>query len=253
MKTVHVGGVPFRATDLAESVNWLMSAIQRGDPTSIRLANAYCVSLTRDDATYRDLLCSAGANLPDGAPVALVMRAKGAPTAQRVRGPSFFERALLSQELHGSRPFFLGSTPETLAALEDTLRERYPSLKAAGFYSPPYAPVSESFLEECEGAVRSSSANMIWVGLGTPKQDYVSTALAARLGMPAAGVGAAFDFLAGTVPEAPPWVQRSGFEWAYRFAAEPRRLWKRYTVGNIKFCLQVATKWRSTSDKEQPS
>jgi N-acetylglucosaminyldiphosphoundecaprenol N-acetyl-beta-D-mannosaminyltransferase len=238
---VTVGRVPFQVADLAGAIAWLMAEIEERKPTSVRLANAYCVALADADPKYFDLLTKRGFNFPDGAPVVWFMNRRREQQigfradARRVRGPSFFVEALSVAARTNRSHFFLGASPETLARLESKILKHNPSLNVAGLYSPPFAAVSESFLNDCVERITDSGAEAVWVGLGTPKQDFVSTALAERLGIPCIGVGAAFDFFAGTAREAPHWVQNSGFEWAYRFATEPRRLWKRYVFGNARF------------------
>lgn len=105
----------------------------------------------------------------------------------------------------------------------------------AGNFAPPFSDLNQSFVELCRDAVLGSGANIVWVGLGTPKQDFLASALAGLVGVPCIGVGAAFDFVAGTVQEAPPWIQRSGLEWLFRLTQDPRRLWRRYVFGNLQF------------------
>ncbi|TSD54297.1 WecB/TagA/CpsF family glycosyltransferase [Aeromicrobium piscarium] len=242
---VHrVGNVPFCVTNIDAAVNWLTAAAKGQSAVSVRLANAYCVALAEEDPVYGDLLRRAGVNFPDGTPVVWTMRAQGNAAARRVRGPSFFIRAIEEQAATGLRPFFLGASGETLDLLTSVMTGAHPDLDIAGSYSPPFAPVSDEYIDDCLNAIGTAAPDLVWVGLGTPKQDFVSTALAERLGIPCIGVGAAFDFAAGTVREAPKFIQNSGFEWAYRFASEPRRLWRRYLVGNLSFLGAVKRYWR---------
>ncbi|WP_432676772.1 WecB/TagA/CpsF family glycosyltransferase [Rhodococcus pyridinivorans] len=234
---VHVGKVPFDVATMSSAVGHVIEAAETRNPLPVRLSNAYCVALASRDPNYAALLNGPGLNYPDGAPVAWFMKARndaGIPLS-RVRGPSFFSEVLAASSGHDLKHFFLGTTDETLALLSDAIGSRFPDTKSAGSYAPPFAPVTDSFLQDCEDRIRLVGADVVWVGLGTPKQDYVAAELAVRLGVPCIGVGAAFDFLAGTVPEAPKWVQRSGTEWFYRLVSEPRRLWKRYLFGNVRF------------------
>ncbi|MBG6214247.1 N-acetylglucosaminyldiphosphoundecaprenol N-acetyl-beta-D-mannosaminyltransferase [Cryobacterium sp. CAN_C3] len=234
-----VGHVPFAITNLEQATKWLI-ATSKGNPTpiAVRLANAYCVALAEGEDSYRTLLKASGINFPDGTPVVKVMQlnCQGSQSQPgRVRGPSLFTRVLEEGQHQGLRHFFLGGSPETLAALETNVKSRFPDAEIVGSYSPPFAPISESYVDDCARAVRETSAEVVWVGLGTPKQDFIASALAPRLGLPVVGVGAAFDFVAGTRPEAPVWMQNSGTEWLFRFASEPRRLGHRYLVGNAIF------------------
>lgn len=241
---IDVAGTPFRATTLASAAAWMVdTAVDPDAPAvAVRLANAYCVALASQQPEYQRVLAGDGVTFPDGAPVVAAMnllRAKGEPGARRVRGPSFFREVLERGVDRGVRHFFLGSTPETLAALESAVRKSYPGVMVVGSYSPPFAAVDEAYLADLVERASTWAADIVWVGMGTPKQDFIATALAQGAGVHAAGVGAAFDFAAGTVREAPAWVQRSGLEWAYRFATEPRRLWQRYVFGNSRFIALV--------------
>lgn len=235
-----VGTIPFQVADLNRATNWLQAAAKDKFAISIRLANAYCVALADTDAEYSRLLRSSGINFPDGTPVVWFMKRRRTTSpskgvAGRVRGPSFFDMSLSKGQFSGTKNFFLGATAETLEKLVEHTKISHPSSIVCGTYSPPFAPVTPEFLEDCARHVILSEADVVWVGLGTPKQDVVTTQLSIMTGRPCVGVGAAFDFAARQVREAPKWVQDSGFEWAFRLASEPRRLWRRYFFGNLRF------------------
>jgi N-acetylglucosaminyldiphosphoundecaprenol N-acetyl-beta-D-mannosaminyltransferase len=237
--TVYVGGVPFAATTIPAVSAWLLEqAVPRRMRLNVRLANAYNVALANQEPAYGDLLKNEGVNLPDGTPVVSFMRLqRGTPKAERVRGPSLFPFVLRESVPRGTRHFLLGGTSETLRRLEERICATYPGITIAGCYSPPFAPVDEAYVTDCADRIRASAADIVWVGLGTPKQDQLGTALSRQIDAVSVNVGAAFDFLAGTAREAPVWVQRSGFEWLFRLASEPKRLWRRYLVGNCHFLL----------------
>lgn len=241
-----VGGVPFQIATLESTARWLVEqAGPRRIAVNIRLANAYNVALADADPNYRDLLEGSGLNFPDGTPVVWAMNMKRGPAkAQRVRGPSLFALTMEYGAAYGTRHFLLGSTPETLPLLSAELNRRYPGVIISGVFSPPFAAPDDAYVNTCAAAVRDSETDLVWVGLGTPKQDIVGTALASSLGLTTINVGAAFDFVAGTVREAPRWVQNSGFEWLYRLFSEPRRLWRRYLFGNLRFVRSVLAHWR---------
>jgi N-acetylglucosaminyldiphosphoundecaprenol N-acetyl-beta-D-mannosaminyltransferase len=227
---------------MAHAVDRLLAS-GRGEsaPEEFRLANAYCVALANTQDSYGTLLRSQGVNFPDGQPVALVLKARaGSASPERVRGPSFFQAALRQSETDSSiRHYFVGSTEATLNKLLEEVNRRHPGLTIAGSYSPPFAPLSPAYMDDLLAHIRPAEPSIVWVGMGTPKQDFVSAAIVEQLGVSSAGVGAAFDFVAGTVREAPLWVQRSGTEWIYRLIQEPQRLWKRYLVGNAQFVHYV--------------
>lgn len=234
---VNVGGVPFQIASLSDACRWVVEeAAVGGLGVNIRLANAYNIALASRDESYFSLLADEGVNFPDGTPVVWFMKLREARTEpRRVRGPSLFREALKLSEGSNTRHFFLGGSPETLAKLEAKARENYPGIVVAGSYSPPFSPVDDSYIHHCVEAIRASGANLVWVGLGTPKQDLVGTELSRHLNIATVNVGAAFDFFAGTVDEPPVWVQSSGFEWLFRLASEPKRLWRRYLIGNLQF------------------
>ncbi len=209
---------------------------------AVRLANAYCVALSDRDPQYRRILVGEGVTLPDGTPVALLVKSaarRRGHEAERVRGPSFFAASLSRSAAEGTSVFLLGSTPAVLGSLAEELRRRHPALRVAGSYSPPFAPVDAGFVDDCARQVEAAGPDFVWIGLGTPKQDELSAQLASLVSRPCVGVGAAFDFMAGTVREAPSWMQRIGAEWLFRFASEPKRLWRRYTWGNLRFAKAV--------------
>lgn len=234
---VEVGRVPFEVTDLSSAVQLTIEAAESARSVPIRLSNAYCVALADQDSDYMELLRGPGLNFPDGMPVVWFMKRRVAEDVVpgRVRGPSFFEKTLDEGRSVGLRHFLLGTTEDTLEKLVRAAGEKYPGVEIVGSYAPPFAPVDEEFHAGCVAAVSGTRAQIIWVALGTPKQDFLAKELADRTGMPCAGVGAAFDFTAGVTPEAPVWIQNSGLEWLHRLASEPGRLWRRYLFGNIRF------------------
>ena len=138
------------------------------------------------------------------------------------------------------RHYLLGSTPETLQKLQHSLESRYPGVRIVGSYSPPFRTMTPEELQKQDDEIRASGAEIVWVGLGTPKQDYEAARLAS-VGIMCAAVGAAFDFSAGTKAVSPQWVTALGLEWLHRLLSEPRRLWKRYAWGNVVF-LYAATR-----------
>jgi N-acetylglucosaminyldiphosphoundecaprenol N-acetyl-beta-D-mannosaminyltransferase len=245
---ISVGDIPFTATIFEDVIDFLLTPTNRAGARSVRLANAYCVAMASHDPDYAEIMNSPiGLNLPDGTPVHWMMQraTKDLPlTAERVRGPSLFTETLKARQPRPARHFFLGGSAETLNLLQERLRQDFPQVNVAGMHSPPFGPVSPQIVEEWAELISASGATIVWVGLGSPKQDYATSLLAAATGLHCVGVGAAFDFLAGTQREAPRWMQRAALEWAYRLATEPRRLWRRYFLGNARFIAIAARTWR---------
>lgn len=238
-RTQEIGGIQFRVATPETAVDQVIELALAGVPAHIHLANAYTLALADRDLSYRVLLRE-GAVYPDGKPITWFSQLfRQCPRVQQIRGPRLFTDVLDDGRIHGLRHFLLGASEETLASLRTLLLRRSPGLEIVGTHSPPFRPLSASELEEQDSLIRGSSAQVVWVGLGTPKQDKEAQRLAASLGIPAVAVGAAFDFAAGTVRTAPEWMQRAGLEWVFRLLSEPRRLWRRYLFGNLRFIWSV--------------
>ncbi|MGY1769899.1 WecB/TagA/CpsF family glycosyltransferase [Blastococcus sp. SYSU D00813] len=247
-ETISVGDVPFANSTLGAAVDWVLDAAARASraptPIHVCLSNAYCVALASRDTAYKNLLHKAVV-YPDGRPVVWFMRWSSRSAGQRrprqVRGPSLFQQVLEEGQAQGVRHFFYGTNDETLDRLRAAVEPLVGHGGVAGMLAPPYGPLSESHLDEAAALMRRSGAQLIWVALGTPKQDFIGAELSRRTELPCLGVGAAFDFLSGMASEAPMAFRNLGLEWLYRLVREPRRLWRRYLIGNVRF-LWAASK-----------
>ncbi len=242
VSTCRVGSIPFSVLTFEAAVEEVIRRAHLGQPTAVHFANAYTIALADSDPQYATLFDTPEAlNLTDGMPVAWVgRRAYALSPAQwpRVYGPDVME-AVLARDT-GLRHYLLGVTPETLNRLQQVIGRRFGHASVVGAESPPFRTLADEERRAQEQRIRDSGAQVVWVGLGTPKQDVEVQRLAAALPVVAMAVGAAFDFIAGTKPQAPVWMQRTGTEWAYRLAREPRRLSKRYLWGNPRFLLAAA-------------
>lgn len=213
----------------------LTSAASTRIALGVHFVNAYTLSLADRDDGYAALLMDSDMNLPDGRPLEWAGRCAGVLRARQLCGPDFMSYAF--ERGASLKHFLYGGSPATLAALEARLRLRFPDADIAGTESPPFRPLSEAEERRTARRIRASGANVVWIGLGTPKQDFFVERMKVEIGLPVLAVGAAFDFHAGTKKRPPQWVSRVGLEWAYRLASEPRRLWRRYLVGNIRFII----------------
>ncbi len=246
--TVRVADISFADTDLSGAVAWVLevcSSVERPRP-SVRLANAWSAVLAAKSPEYLAVLNGDGVTFPDGASITSSMRMLRRGQYQhggRVRGPSLFAACMDAGRERGLRHFLLGTTDPTLEALSEELHTRFPGVKISGTYAPDFSPLDDAFIEDCRHHVAETDSDVVWVALGVPKQDVLAQELARRLDVTCIGVGAAFDMLAGRVREAPSWVQRLGIEWVFRLAVEPRRLWRRYLIGNLQF-MKLAWKHR---------
>ena len=211
-----------------------------GRPTAVHLCNAYTLSLAMRDEAYRRTVDAGDLKLADGFPVAAVGRRRGhSGMVRRVYGPDLFLDVLRAGADVGVRHYLYGATSDVLDKMVLRLSTLVPGAQIAGVDAPPFRPLTEAEELDVVTRIHDSRADSVWVGLGTPKQDEFCARMRDRVGVPLVAVGAAFDFVAQTKPMAPAWMQRSGLEWAFRLATEPRRLWKRYLVGNTLFLYGV--------------
>ena len=205
---------------------------------TVHLCNAYTLSISIRDPGFRDLLREGDLNLMDGMPLVWMARRLGlSGCTRRVYGPDLMLDVMERGRGVGLRHFLYGSTPRVLERLTEQLMAKLPGLQIASSESPPFRSLTNAEEDALEQRLRSSKANIIWVGLGTPKQDMFVRRFRDRSPCPLVAVGAAFDFHAGLKRQAPRWLQDRGLEWAFRLATEPRRLAGRYVVGNSVFVL----------------
>ena len=249
VSVLSCAGVPIAAIGPIDAVRLLLDKAKTtgtsGTGYEVHLCNTYTLALADSDDDYRHLLQGADLNLADGTPVVwanrLMHRGEAAPH-DRVRGPSLFVDVLDAGQREGIRHYLLGSTPDTLDALRAQIARRFPDALVVGAASPPFRALADDERAEQNRRIAESGAQIVWVGLGTPKQDHECARLADELPIVAVAVGAAFDFVAGTIDEAPVWMQERGVEWIHRFAAEPGRLWRRYLIGGPRFVKAVVVR-----------
>jgi N-acetylglucosaminyldiphosphoundecaprenol N-acetyl-beta-D-mannosaminyltransferase len=241
---VSCTGVPITACTPCEAaeevIRLAMSELDNG--VDVHLCNAYTLALADKEPKFKAMLREASINFPDGKAVVwankLLHRHQDIPS-DRVYGPDLFLDVFDQGQKSSLRHYLLGSTPEVLAKLELQLRRRFPMVEIVGTESPPFRPLSPDEQAQQLSNIALVRAQIVWVGLGTPKQDWVSARLAHELNIVFVSIGAAFDFVAGGKKQAPVWMQRNGLEWIFRLASEPRRLWRRYLLGNARFVLSV--------------
>ena len=174
---------------------------------------------------------SADLATPDGMPVVWIGRMWGYKNIRRVYGPELMQEVCGISVKNGYKNYFYGSSPEVLNKLREQLNEKYPGLITSGSFSPPFQQLTKDEDDKIVKEINNSNPDIVWVGLGSPKQDLWMYEHRDRLNAPVLiGVGAAFDFLAGTKPQAPRWIRDNGFEWLFRLITEPKRLWRRYLV-----------------------
>jgi len=242
--SLDCAGVPITWLGRSEACEWLIKCALDGPTkaTDVHLCNAYTLALADRRKDLANVLLESALNLPDGISLAFANRlihGNKHGRYDRIRGTDLLYEMFDTGTKHQLRHFLLGSTPDVLASIQDNLSRRFPGVQIVGTHSPPYREPTELELRLQHDRILKSDAHVVWVGLGTPKQDFEASRLARELPLVFIAVGAAFDFVAGTKTEAPKWIQRVGFEWLYRLASEPRRLWRRYLFGNLRFLLAV--------------
>jgi N-acetylglucosaminyldiphosphoundecaprenol N-acetyl-beta-D-mannosaminyltransferase len=237
--------VPLAVSDYDEVLDWMEATVAAGARGYVTAAAVNLVMAAREDAEARAAVLGATLAVPDGQPLVWALRALGHRRATRVYGPDLMA-GFLERARHSGAASYLygGRTPEALELLEARLRERFPGLNIVGSFSPPFRPLTAEEERSVAAEIDASGAAVVWVGTGQPKQEKWMAHMRERLQAPLlVGVGAAFDFHAGLVPQAPPWMQRSGLEWSYRLAREPRRLWRRYARYNPRFVAGFARQY----------
>lgn len=201
------------------------------------ICNVHVVVTASRNAAYLQIINSADMATPDGAPVAWMLRRQGFARQTRISGPDIMSALCARCAAQGVPVYFYGSTNATLAALEQRLRTRFPKLQIGGMESPPFRMLTAEEDQHATERINGSGAGIVFVGLGCPKQENWMAEHRGRVHAVMIGVGAAFDFHAGTVQRAPAWMREHGLEWLHRLLSEPRRLWKRYLVTNTLFML----------------
>lgn len=209
----------------------------------ITLCNVHSVVTASRCSQFRTVISQADLALPDGAPVAWALRREGFAKQQRINGPDLMWRYLGVAERIGQTVFFYGSTEETLKKLQERLAVHFPNLRVAGTLSPAFRELTPAEQQSHIDLINRSGANVVFVGLGCPKQEAWMAKHRGKIQAVMVGVGAAFDYHAGTLRRAPLWMQRSGMEWLHRLASEPRRLAKRYSYTNSVFALRMMKSW----------
>jgi N-acetylglucosaminyldiphosphoundecaprenol N-acetyl-beta-D-mannosaminyltransferase len=211
-----------------------------GSARSVHLCNAYTLSLAETDRDFRNVLNAGDLNLPDGMPLIWIARRLGVDVVrERVYGPDLMLDTFEVGQSEGLRHFLWGSTPEVMRRLTEELNRRFPDAIVVGTHAPPFRELTEQERAEATQSMLACEPDVVWVGLGTPRQDWFSFEMKNAVPATFVCVGAAFEFIAGTRRQAPHWMQSRGLEWLFRVVTEPRRLWKRYVFGNSRFVFAI--------------
>lgn len=237
---VDVLGTPISATSY-QTVLATLSQPPTQRARVITFCNVHSVMSARRDSELRQVLREADLTAPDGMPLVWALRRWGHPGQPRVYGPDLMEWALRRGAAEGWKHYLFGTTEDTLERLQERAHQLAVDVDIAGASAPPFRAMTPDEEVATLAEIRASGATIVWVGLGMPKQELWMHRVRDELpGVTLLGVGAAFDLLSGTVPQAPDWVQERALEWAYRLWREPRRLWRRYLLNNPLFLVLIA-------------
>lgn len=239
---VHVAGMAIHPAHVRRAAEEVLAASQEDLGRLFVLVNAHSAALRRRSSEYAAVLAGdprCVTCLPDGSSVTIAARLLGWGPIGRCPGPDLLEAVCSAAAKSGVRVFLLGGEPGVADQLSEALKRRHPGLTIAGAVSPPFGDWPEESSRQLVETVRSSGARILFMGVSAPKQEIWAYEHLEELGMPVVCVGAAFDFNSGRKPRAPKWVRRIGMEWLFRLLTEPRRLWRRYLVGNALFMWDV--------------
>lgn len=251
-KTVAVLGAPIDAIPWSEALATITAWASNRESRVVCICNVHSVVTASQDKAFGRVVQEADMATPDGAPIAWMLRRSGHAGQQRINGPDLMWRYCEAVQgwdsslrrndgaAKGTGIFLYGSSEQTLATLKAKLSAAFPALKIAGAISPPFRALSSDEDDAIVAQINASGAGVVFISLGCPKQELWMAAHRGRINAVMIGVGAAFDYHAGTIQRAPKWMQDSGLEWLHRLASEPRRLWRRYLVTNTLFVFGAA-------------
>ena len=238
--TVNVLGVAVSPINMGLALELISKAVVNKQKGYVCVTGVHGVSVAQSDPEFRRILNRAFLCTPDGMPLVWVGRWQGQKQMGRVYGPDLMLAVMELSEKTGWRHYFYGGANGTARVLQSKLRERFPALQIVGHFEPPFRPLNAEEQRTLQAEIQLARPDFMWVGLSTPKQErFMAQNLDQLDATLMLGVGAAFDFHAGKVRQAPKWMQRSGLEWFFRLCCEPRRLWKRYFKNNPLFLARI--------------
>ena len=243
--TAEVLGVPLALTDYDGALDWIDAAVESGHRGYVCVAATHTVMAAQEDPQLREAVLGADFTVADGQPLVWALNLLGHRVRDRVYGPELMDRACGRAARTGRRMYLYGARNQgALVQLAENLRVRHPGLRIVGGHAPPFRPLTGAEEESVIADINRSGAEVVWVGIGVPKQEKWMARVQDRVQAPVLiGVGAAFDFHGGLIPQAPAHMQRLGLEWAFRLAQEPRRLWRRYLRYNPRFVAGFGRQW----------
>jgi len=233
-------GVKISAIDMNDACSVVNEAILKRQKSYICVCPVSTIMECRRNEKVLTSVNSADLATPDGMAVVWIGKMRGNKNIRRVYGPELMQNICGISVVKKYRNYFYGSSLDVLSKLKEKLSRKYPGLIISGIFSPPFRQLTKEEDGKIAEEINRCNPDIVWVGLGSPKQDLWMYEHRDKINAPLMiGVGAAFDFLAGTKPQAPRWIRDNGFEWLFRLATEPKRLWRRYLINNFLFIYYV--------------
>jgi N-acetylglucosaminyldiphosphoundecaprenol N-acetyl-beta-D-mannosaminyltransferase len=245
MPAQPVLGIPLALTDYDRTLDWIDDTVRAQARGYICVAAVHTVMASQEDPELHESVLGADFTVPDGQPLVWAMNLLGHDLSSRVYGPELMDRACARAAATGQRFYLYGGRSQgALVELARLLRIRHPGLQVVGGYAPPFRPLTDEEESAVIADIERCRADVVWVGIGVPRQEKWMARMRPKVSAPVLiGVGAAFDFHAGIVAQAPEALQRLGLEWAFRLSQEPRRLWRRYLRYNPRFVTGFARQY----------
>ena len=237
----NVLGVGISLINMRMALDTLDGWVANRERQYVSVCTVHTVMECQRDEDLKRIVNSAGMTTPDGMPLVWLSRLGGHRFVSRVYGPDLMLAEMAASTQRGHRHFFYGGREGVAPKLAEVMRRRFPGTRVAGTFTPPVGKAQDLCNPQTAALINQAAPDIVWVGVSSPKQEFWMSCMRPLLDAPVLiGVGAAFDFHAGSQAQAPAWMQRSGLEWLFRLAHEPRRLWRRYLVDNPWFLYELA-------------
>jgi N-acetylglucosaminyldiphosphoundecaprenol N-acetyl-beta-D-mannosaminyltransferase len=243
LKTERVLGLPVTVGSTENIAEMIAREANRGHAGYVCVANVHMVTTARRNEKLRKIMEKALLVTADGLPLVWMLKQGGFKEAERVTGTDLTLKLCETAAEERIPVYFYGGYPETIKALKTFIAEKFPDLNVVGYESPPLLSLQPELDHDVVSRITNSGARIVFIGLGCPKQEFWMAMHTSSLPAILIGVGAAFDFIAGTVSRAPLWMQKYGLEWLHRLAEDPQKTWKRYTTTNPLFIWMVIKKY----------
>ncbi|KUO49471.1 MAG: hypothetical protein APF78_07695 [Sphingomonadales bacterium BRH_c3] len=238
-ETFDVLGLPIAAVTPARASKIIHCWAEDDKGRMVCLRDVHGIMRALDDKDLFDIHLAADMLSPDGTPLALIGKWRGVDVEQTC-GANLLERMMEDSMRSGLKHYFYGGNNGVAEEMVAILRDSYPGIDIVGFGTPPFRPLTSDEFQALVDEIRRTKADVVWIGLSTPKQEILMHQLKPHISATALGIGAVYDFVTGRVKRAPRWMQQMGLEWLHRFLSEPRRLWRRYLVLAPRFVWRVA-------------